>query len=155
MQMRQAFGLPFPPEVAYVRKGVNFVEVGSNLRMPQLQEFFSQRLVDYEMVEVGRNDVRFIGLHSAAPDVRIIKRAPRVPLAVKYTLRTAEVEKQQLSQRPDFKPGDKVETKLGDGRLLAPGAVYGQPYTPQPGDPLYQDRYRANFGKPFGTWVLN
>ena len=158
MQMRQAYGLPFPPEVAYVRQGVNFIEVGTKLRIPQLKEFFAQRLVDYEVVELGRNDVRFVALHSSAPDVRLLKRAPRIPIAVRYTLRTAEVEKaqqQQASNSPKLKAGDQVETRLGDGNLLAPGAVYGQPYTPQPGDPLYQERYRANFGKPFGTWVLN
>lgn len=48
--------------------------------------------------------------------------------------------------------GQPVEIKTSDGDLLAPGAKWGEPYTPPDGSPLDQPIYRHNFGRPFGDW---
>lgn len=154
LQMRQAFGLPMPPEVTYVHKFA-YIDVGTTLMVSELREFFAQRLVDYETIEVTPFDVRFVSLHSAGVDVRIFRRSARGDTIVRYSERVDPTERAKTSPHKKLKPGDAVETRLSDGRLLAPGAVYGQSYTPEPGDPLYQERYRANFGKPYGSWVLN
>lgn len=157
MKLRQAYGLPFPPEVTSVHKNGNFIEVGTKLQIPELEKFFRGRLVDYEFVNLSANDLRIVGLHSTMPRIFISKRAPGVPIFVRYVQQVSAIAKQDDRPRKVEAPipGKPVTTKLGDGTELAPGAVYGQPYTPQPGDPLYKARYRANFGKPFGTWVLN
>jgi hypothetical protein len=52
----------------------------------------------------------------------------------------------------DREPGSPVELKTPDGDLLAPGARWGEPYTPPEGSPLDQPRFEANFGQPFGEW---
>ena len=48
--------------------------------------------------------------------------------------------------------GEPVELKTADGELLAPGAKWGEPYTPPEGSPLDQERLQHNFGKAFGDW---
>lgn len=48
--------------------------------------------------------------------------------------------------------GEPVELRTPDGELLAPGARWGQPYTPPEGSPLHSSRNRHNFGRPFGDW---
>lgn len=48
--------------------------------------------------------------------------------------------------------GEPVELKTADGEPLAPGAVWGEPYTPPEGTLLHQERFRHNFGRPFGDW---
>lgn len=159
MQMRQAYGLPFPPEVRYVSQGPDYVEVGTMLSVDELEKFFRARVVDYEFIRPNKHELRLIGLHSTMPRVHVNKRAPNIPIAVRYLEQSASrdaARQAQAGAAPQERPvpGQPVRLKLGD-KELAPGAVYGEPYTPQPGDPLYQDRYRANFGKPFGKWMLN
>ncbi|RDV38101.1 hypothetical protein DV096_09815 [Bradymonadaceae bacterium TMQ3] len=51
--------------------------------------------------------------------------------------------------------GKPVELRTSDGELLAPGAVWGEPYTPPPGSPLYGEQNRENFGRPFGDWRMH
>lgn len=48
--------------------------------------------------------------------------------------------------------GQPVELRTRDGEKLAPGAYWGEPYTPPEGSPLHQERLRHNFGEPFGDW---
>ncbi|MFB6264300.1 MAG: hypothetical protein ABEL76_11855 [Bradymonadaceae bacterium] len=50
--------------------------------------------------------------------------------------------------------GEPVRLKTPDGELLAPGAKWGEPYTPPEGSPLHKPMYRSNFGEPFGEWKL-
>lgn len=155
--LRQAYGLPFPPEVLSVRQGSSFIEVGTKLSVSDLEKFFKGRLVDYEFVRPSPNDMHIIGLRSTMPRILVTARGVRDPVAVRYVQQIGALERQKapVQAQPKPKPGQRVETTLGDGRQLAPGAVYGQPYTPKPGDPLYSERHRANFGKPYGQWILN
>ncbi|TXD35435.1 hypothetical protein FRC98_16605 [Lujinxingia vulgaris] len=51
--------------------------------------------------------------------------------------------------------GKPVELRTSDGELLAPGAVWGEPYTPPAGSPLYGEQNRENFGRPFGDWRMH
>lgn len=48
--------------------------------------------------------------------------------------------------------GEPVELLTPEGELLAPGARWGEPYTPPKGSPLHTERNRPNFGRPFGDW---
>lgn len=60
-----------------------------------------------------------------------------------------------LGERPDWLndiKGEPVEIRTKDGELLAPGAKWGEPYTPPEGSPLHRPIYRHNFGRPFGDW---
>lgn len=161
MTMRQAFGLPFPPDVQYVRKGPRFVEVGTNLSLEELERFFKGRLVDYEYLHPHQTQLRIIGLRAHMPQIRITNRSSRQPIAVRYIEQFAAVAAEAKTQAEPAEPaeepekGDPVQIKMPDGKLLAPGARWGEPYTPPPTSPLYQERYRANFGKPFGEWQLN
>lgn len=55
----------------------------------------------------------------------------------------------------DREPGTPVEVRTEDGELLAPGAEWGEPYTPPPGSPLDKPRFESNFGLPFGEWHMD
>jgi hypothetical protein len=55
----------------------------------------------------------------------------------------------------DREPGTAVEVRTESGELLAPGAKWGEPYTPPPGSPLHQPRFESNFGLPFGEWHMD
>ena len=158
MQIRQAYGLPLPPDVTSVRQRPNSIEVGTTMQIPELEKFFRAHLVDYEYVQTSKNDLRIIGLRSTMPRIYVFKRAPRVPVRVRYVQQQGAIERERMAENPPPPPpkkGDISRTTLSNGKQLAPGAVYGQPYTPKPGDPLYTESNRANFGKPFGTWILN
>ena len=48
--------------------------------------------------------------------------------------------------------GRPVELRTKDGQLLAPGARWGEPYTPPEGSPLHTPQNIHNFGRPFGDW---
>lgn len=50
------------------------------------------------------------------------------------------------------KRGEPVEIRDASGQLVAPGAKWGEPYTPPEGSPLHDERYRRYWGKPYGTW---
>lgn len=60
-----------------------------------------------------------------------------------------------IGQQPDWLEdvqGQPVEITTREGEKLAPGARWGEPYTPPEGSPLHQERFRHNFGRPFGDW---
>lgn len=48
--------------------------------------------------------------------------------------------------------GEPVEIRDSNGELIAPGARWGEPYTPPEGSPLHSPEFRHNFGRPFGDW---
>lgn len=48
--------------------------------------------------------------------------------------------------------GEPVELRTSEGELMAPGARWGEPYTPPEGSPLHTPRNEQNFGRPFGDW---
>lgn len=157
LKVRQAFGLPLPPEVTSMRRGPHYIEVSTSLRLEEIEGFFKSQLVDYEFIRVGRNKIHIVGLRATMPRITVMRRSAIGDRRVRYTQQIGQTMREYVKQNPvvPLKKGDKIKTKLSDGKLLAPGAVYGESYTPQPGDPLYTEGNRANFGKPFGKWVLN
>ncbi|MFW5966966.1 MAG: hypothetical protein ACOCV2_05575 [Persicimonas sp.] len=66
------------------------------------------------------------------------------------TGRSARAGSKPISKR---KKGEPVMDRTADGERLAPGARWGEPYTPPEGSPLDQKRFESNFGKPYGEWV--
>lgn len=66
------------------------------------------------------------------------------------TRRSARAGSEPISKR---KKGEPVMDRTADGKRLAPGARWGEPYTPPDGSPLDQKRFESNFGKPYGEWV--
>ena len=162
LEMRQAFGLPLPPEVEWVKDRGSVIEVGTWLEVDEIESFFQSRLVDYEFLRIGPNDLHVIGLHSTMPRIYVTKRARRVPISVTYAQQVGAMQREQRAeakrkgqQAAPPKPGEPVRMKLPNGKDLAPGARYGEAYTPKPGDPLHTKANAPNFGKPFGEWVLN
>jgi hypothetical protein len=171
MRMREAFGLPFPPEVAYVKKGDNFVEVGTRLSVDELEAYFKERLVDYEFIRPGKRHLRILGLRSYMPSIWIFYHSPRTPVAVRYvrpappagqsapggldTVASNHATGSAKRARHHHKKGAPVNLTMPDGTPLAPGARWGESYTPPPNTPLNKPRFRANFGKPFGEWILD
>jgi hypothetical protein len=166
-RMREAFGLPLPPEVAFVRKGANFVEVGTKLSIDELEAFFKERLVDYEYIRPGKKHLRIIGLRSYMPRILIFYHSPRTPVSVRYVRPATDdvvdrdegedantvADAKQVKPKP--RKGAPVRIKMPNGEPLAPNARWGESYTPPPDSPLNQPRFRANFGKPFGEWIPN
>ncbi len=48
--------------------------------------------------------------------------------------------------------GEPVELETSDGEKIAPGARWGEPYTPPEGSPLDSPEFRHNHGRRFGDW---
>ena len=157
MKVRQAYGVPVPPEVVYVKEMVDFIEVGTKLRLDELRGFFEERLVDYEFIQRDRNSLRLVGLRSGMPTIWIDQGTLAMPVKVRYVKQRPRVAPGTAEATPPAMPrrGEPVENRLPNGELIAPGARWGEPYVPPQGSPLAEPRYRANFGKPFGTWILN
>lgn len=87
------------------------------------------------------------GTRRAGRDGR--EREPRI-----NTKSTAQHWAKEFHGNGGRQDGQPVRIRTPEGELLAPGAVWGEPYTPPEGTPLHQDQYRANFGRPFGEWSL-
>jgi len=163
LRTRQAYGAPLPPEVVYLKEGPAFVEVGTKLRLKELRKFFETRLVDVEYIERDRTTMRIVGLRSGMPTIWIKQRVTTLPTQVTYVAPVVKDVKPEPTPNPQSaatakktrQKGDPIEDRLPDGRLIAPGARWGEPYTPPQGSPLHDPRFRANYGKPFGTWILN
>lgn len=158
-KVREAYGAPVPPEVVYVKEMVDFIEVGTMLRLEELRGFFEERVVDYEFIQRNRNSLRLVGLRSGMPTIWIDQGTLNMPVKVRYVQQRprAQAAPGTVGAKPEPMPrqGEPVENRLPNGELVAPGARWGEPYVPPQGSPLAQPRYRANFGKPFGTWILN
>lgn len=157
MKVRQAYGVPVPPEVVYLKEMDDFIEVGTRLRLDELRSFFEERLVDYEFIERDKNSLRLVGLRSGMPTIWIDQGLSTLPVKVLYVRQAPKPAEGEAKAEPKPMPrkGEAVDNRLPNGELVAPGARWGEPYVPPVGSPLHQPRYRANFGKPFGTWVLN
>lgn len=171
----EAFGLPLPPRVVEVVREENHVFVKTDMRLKELEAFYKKNLIDYEVLLVG-STLRAIPLRDGMPWVRVARPfGPRHPLHVTYIhadavapppLQTASGEplegealRKELERRRKPLPkeriprkGEPVMLRTPSGELLAPGARWGEPYTPPPGSPLDKPRNRYNFGQPFGEW---
>lgn len=66
--------------------------------------------------------------------------------------RSSEPWERSFNTAGSRKQGEPVRLETPEGELLAPGAKWGEPYTPPEGSPLHKDRYRSNFGRDFGDW---
>lgn len=164
---REAFGLPFPPEVITVREYPQRVVIDTKLSLDEVESFYKSRLVDFEFVRPKKTHLRVVGLRDYMPSVWATPRGRRwAPTTVRlYPPKQRKddvVENKGKSvigadgaiTRNDSKPrkGDPVTLTTEDGELLAPGARWGEPYHPPPGSPLAAKRFRANWGEPFGEW---
>ena len=168
---RSAFGLPFPPKVSGVLRLEGSVEMTTRMSLPDLAEFYRTRLVDYEVLRPAKNKIRVIGLREFMPAIRGHKFGPKVtlfyfpsrekPEAPDVGTASADAgptstvaDRQEEEPAEPHQPGTPVRLKTPEGDLLAPGAKWGEPYTPPAGSPLHRPRYKSNFGKPLGEWQL-
>ena len=177
-QISEAFGLPVPPDHYNIRWQDGRIEVTTKKSLQELRQFFEARLVDYEVVDEGWR-LELVPLRSGSPaaEARYAARPERSPVRVEYRPdarafafddglqsegedEVGEAEELAREERPrptdpewmEEHRGQPVEVRTDDGELLAPGARWGEPYTPPEGSPLHSERNRANFGRPFGDW---
>ena len=170
-EKRAAYGLPFPPKVRGVTREDDLVEVTTRMELGELAEFYKSRLVDYEILQPGDRAIRVVGLRKYMPMIRGHRYGPLAIL--QYFPARRKPKGKPGSKEADAgggsgtvhapdeeasggwrQPGSPVRLETADGELLAPGAKWGEPYTPPDGSPLDKPRYRANFGKPLGEWQL-
>ncbi|MFP4598273.1 MAG: hypothetical protein ACOC9W_04535 [Persicimonas sp.] len=176
---REAYGLPFPPSVLSIRDRQQKVLVETDMSLDQLEAFFEARLTDYELIE-PRHQLRAVGLRDYMPQLYAYASGRRRTTVVYLPAADAPEEadddtaqaandpssdnakKRTTSKRPsNFTPpsqrrkGEPVTDLTDDGQPLAPGARWGEPYTPPKGSPLHQKRFESNFGKNYGEWTLH
>lgn len=175
--LREAFGLPLPPRVKEIRRADLQVTVDTDMTLRQLELFFKPRATDYEVLFVN-GTLQIIGLREGMArasasyiagtmsHVRIYYNAPRAEGEVNAPAQLVQGEPAPLSpgvdtsQRPQrrapYQPprrGEEVKIMTEDGRQLAPGARWGEPYFPPEGSPLHDETHRSNWGRPFGEWI--
>lgn len=169
---REAFGLPFPPKVANVVRRDSGVKVSTRMELDQLERFFETRLQDFEILRPAPNKIRVVGLYEYMPEIRGHQFGPVSVLYYRDRREEPEEPKDETAASSDsdgsgesdeserrgrtreYQPGTPVQLETDEGEPLAPGAKWGEPYTPPPGTPLHKPRYRENFGKPIGEWQL-
>ncbi|MFW5968816.1 MAG: hypothetical protein ACOCV2_14925 [Persicimonas sp.] len=186
-QPREAFGIPFPPQVLHVRDEGVKVRVQTELSLDELAEFFKGRLTDYEILDAG-HELRVVGLREYMAQVyayryadvtQVVYVAPgghrgggasaekgddsnkegsssgRADGDETRTQRQATRAKPRAGSKPiaQRKKGEPVRDRNADGELIAPGARWGEAYTPPEGSPLHKKRHESNFGRPYGEWV--
>jgi len=148
-EQREAFGIPLPPEITSVSRGDRLILVTTKLKLSEVMKFYEGKLPEYELIK-GRRNTTFVPLREYAPEIFAEQLSYNSPTTLNFRLSPKPVPPEELVE---LKPGDPVHFKMPDGQELAPGAVYGEAYTPPPGSPLANPRYKSNWGKPFGSWV--
>ena len=175
-QHREAFGLPLPPKVKDVHRLDDSVDVVTTMSLDELEAFYKSRLQDFEILRPPQR-IRVLGLRDYQAEIYGRRFAGTVQLHYRKTPPKPTDEKADDSGADDSKAssstnstddrrasneskptwklrhGDPVTERTADGELLAPGARWGEPYTPPPGSPLHKKRFESNWGKPYGTWV--
>jgi hypothetical protein len=172
---RDAFGLPLPPRIKELRRYDDQITVDTDMTLRQLELFFKPRATDYEVLMVN-GTLQIIGLREGMArasasyvagtmsHIRIYYNAPRElgevnapPEGTPAPDPTKPAAAQARStRRAPYKPpvrGEAVDLRTDDGRLLAPGAKWGEPYYPPKGTPLHDETHRSNWGRPFGEWL--
>jgi hypothetical protein len=170
-RMRSAFGLPLPPSVRGIEERGDEIRVKTRMSLDEIEAFFKTRLTDYEVLRPG-DQVRAVGLREFMPQVYaypygpysfvVYMPAPTPDEAADGADDAANAKQASAKTKaaPKVKPlskrkrGEPVMDRTSDGELLAPGARWGEPYTPPPGSPLHKEHLRSNFGQPYGEWVL-
>lgn len=161
-QEREAFGLPLPPEYHSIRRLGALVTVNTSMSIDDLEAFFKTRLVDYEVLRLNARQMRIIGLRAYMPSIDVYRVGGRYG-HVEVNYKPASEPRAEHQPRDPDEPhvdtgrsrekGMPVMLRTSDGELLAPGARWHEPYIPPPGTPLHRERYRSNWGKPFGQWT--
>lgn len=160
---RLAFGLPLPPNTVGLTEDEQTVRIQVRMSLPEVGAFFEKNFVDFEVL-YAHDEVRAVGLRNYMPRVHaypygkrtfvVYTRAKLKPDEVKAAAQKAKAQNIPTPQEiANYKKGDPIRERTPDGRLLAPGARWGEPYTPPPGSPLDTVHYRSNFGLPYGQWV--
>jgi hypothetical protein len=160
---RLIFGLPMPPNVVGLIENEHEVRIKVRMSLGEVGEFFEQNLVDFEILH-PRDRIRAIGLREYLPEVYAYPYGPfSFVVYSRGKWKPAEDAPSDEDQKaaptvsaPDptsYEKGDPILERTADGRLLAPGARWGEPYTPPPGSPLDKLHFRSNFGKPYGQWT--
>ena len=148
-EQREAFGIPLPPEIISVERGASLIAATTKLRIADVVKFYEGKLPEYEVIEGPRNRT-YVPLREYAPEIFVEQMSYSSPTTLSFRLQKKPLPPEE---RVEFKPGEPVHFTTPDGQELAPGAVYGEAYTPPPGTPLANPRYKSNWGKPFGSWV--
>ena len=148
----RVFGLPVPDRITHHRKFAGSTRLMTKNDLETVHKFFTTQLVDYEIVEVGRGYIA-VGLHPYQSQVEY-RRKGRLQYPVELVYRKGAPKKTEIAAKTPIRvKGTPVDLKTKNGDLLAPGARWGEPYTPPVNSPLNKKKFRSNFGKPFGTWV--
>ena len=182
----EIFGLPVPSDYRRIQDGQRRVKVTVHRSFDDIEAFFRDRVVDYEIVRLD-NALRLEPLRPHSPQVTISRYAgDRSPLLIDYRRDRSPAERVQRhlpgtedgdgdedeQQAADssstedgpqpFGPnhaewldqvrGEPVELETSDGEKVAPGARWGEPYTPPEGSPLDSPEFRHNHGRRFGDW---
>ena len=147
------FGLPVPPNAFSHFKIGDDEAVLIKTILETVKYFYQKNLVDYEIVEQDRK-IFIIGLRSfmASAKIYFYTNKKQSPLIIKFSPAKTEFEKEEIEQKYSRKKGAEVKLRTKTGELVAPGARWKEPYTPPVGTPLHKERYRLNWGKPFGEW---
>lgn len=172
--LTEVFGLPVPPNSEPGARTEHRVRVTAPLNLNELAEFFERELVDFELLP-SRNMLRAVGLRSYMPEIRAFPHGPfshieyiqprPQPRADSGEEQADDEPKREViisgrdlpsqASTPRYQKGDPILERTPDGELLAPGARWGEPYTPPTGSPLDLKRNRSNFGRPFGQWIAH
>lgn len=179
---REIYGLPLPPEYFGIQEQERHARVTTHMSLDELETFFTSRLEDYEVLRVGvRLQILPLRPYSPSAEAyNFGGRGSHVVINYRLPLDQARQETQarerkqfqalidearasnprptkrrRQGERPEWLDdlyGRPVELRTDDGELLAPGARWGEPYTPPKGSPLDTPRNIHNFGRPFGDW---
>ncbi len=163
--LREVYGLPLPPRVRSIKRRELTTLVETDMRINALEEHLTRALrgSEFEVLRV-QDTLRVVGLRSGMPSLEAAYiRGNRTNIMMIYHLIRPEegykdlpddkVPIQIQNMREPYKYGEEVKLRTPDGKLLAPGARWGLPYTPPPGSPLHTRRHSSNWGRPFGAWT--
>ncbi len=176
---REAFGLPLPPDAVHIHRTDAYVTAYSYMKLAEIEAFYKSRLIDYEFIYPDAQnqpnrpprELHIIGLRTFMAQVTIRHTGGKNGTAVldfrppSQPVVTPEIAQNPASNQPDNpdniapverrrEKGMPVLDRNAKGELIAPGARWGEPYTPPKGTPLHTKRNSENFGQPYGEWQM-
>lgn len=150
---REVHGVPLPPQLVEVQENTRNARAATTLDLKEVANFYESRLVDYEFLEF-ENRMELRPLRDYMPLIRLSQPRRKMNTAIFIIIKDDQTLKKFAAEfKGEYVKGEPVDFKTPDGELMAPGARWGESYTPPPGSPLDKPRYKSNFGKPFGEWV--
>lgn len=169
-RLRMAYGIPLPPQVMSVREQHTNIVVMTSMSVEELEDFYAGRLTDFEVIRDGLN-LQIVGLRSNMASVigghpgyrhlpvELIFYAPKPEKQKPLNLKGEPVAREYKPAPEDWfdsgVAGTAVKMRTEDGQLMAPGAVWGKPYTPPKGSFFDQRTFKPNWGRPFGEWTVH